>query len=90
MKHLNPIILNCTKPKVRDEVITIRKQKKNFNFVFMLVVQCKDFTDRQYSSKVMWLQCKLFDLISSHKRLQVVLKTLLNLEGVVTVSWFYY
>ena len=41
MKCLTHIILTSTKPKERGEAMAIKKQIENFDFVCMLVVQCK-------------------------------------------------
>ena len=41
IKCLTHIILTCTKQKERDEAMAIKKQIENFDFVCMLVVQCK-------------------------------------------------
>ena len=41
MKCLTHIILISTKPEERDEAMAIKKQIENFDFVCMLVVQCK-------------------------------------------------
>uniref|UniRef100_H2XJG8 TTF-type domain-containing protein n=1 Tax=Ciona intestinalis TaxID=7719 RepID=H2XJG8_CIOIN len=68
MKCLTHIILTSTKPKERDEAMTIKKQMENFDFVFMLVVQCKVLQIVNIPSKAM--QCKTIDLISAHKLLQ--------------------
>ena len=62
------MILTSTKPKERDEVITIKKQMENFDFVFMLVVQCKLSQIVNIPSKAM--KCKPIDLISAHELLQ--------------------
>ena len=40
-KCLTHIILTSTKSKERDEAMAIKKQIENFDFVCMLVVQCK-------------------------------------------------
>ena len=48
--------------------MAIKKQIKNFDFVCMLVVQCKILQIVNISSKAM--QCKTIDLISAHKLLQ--------------------
>ena len=48
--------------------MAIKKQIENFDFVFMLVVQCKILEIVNIPSKAM--QCKTIDLISAHKLLQ--------------------
>ena len=48
-KFLTHIILTLTKSKERDELKTTKKQMENFDFVFMLVVQCKIFQIVNYS-----------------------------------------
>ena len=69
MKCLNHIILTSTKPKERDEAMAIKKHIESFNFLCMLVVQCKILQIVNILSKAM--QCKTIDLISAHKRLQI-------------------
>ena len=68
MKCLTHIILTSTKPKERDEAMAIKKQIENFDFVFLLVVQCKTLEIVNIPSKAM--QCKTIGLISAHKLLQ--------------------
>ena len=68
MKCLTHIILTSTKPKERDEAMTIKKQIENFDFVCMLIVQCKILQIVNISSKAK--QCKTVDFISAHKLLQ--------------------
>ena len=68
MKCLTHIILTSTKPKERDEAMAIKKQIENFDFVFILVVQCKILEIVNILSKA--IQCKTIDLISAHKLLQ--------------------
>ena len=58
-------MLTSTKPKEKDESMTIKKQMENFDFVFMLVVQCKILQIINIPSKAM--QCKTIDLISAQK-----------------------
>ena len=53
MKCLPYIILTSTKPKQRDEAMAIKKQIENFDFVCMLVVQCKILQIVNISSKAM-------------------------------------
>ena len=53
MKCLTYIILTSTKPKERDEAMTIKKQIENFDFVCMLVVQCKILQIVSIPSKAM-------------------------------------
>ena len=67
-KCLTYIILTSTKPKERDEAIAIKKQIENFDFVCMLVMQCKILQIVNVPSKA--IQCKTIDLISAHKLLQ--------------------
>ena len=62
------MILTSTKPKERDEAMAIKKQRENFDFVCMLVVQCKILQIVNIPSKAM--QSKTIDLISAHKLLQ--------------------
>ena len=64
MKCLTHLILTTTKPKERDEAMTIKKQIENVDFVCMLVVQYKILQIVNISSKVM--QCKTIGLISAH------------------------
>ena len=68
MKCLTHIILTSTNPKDRDEPTTIKKQTENFDFVCMLIVQCKILQIVNISSKAK--QCKTIDFISAHKLLQ--------------------
>ena len=70
MKCLAHIILTSMKPKERDEAMATKKQIENFDFVCMLVVQCKILQIVNIPSKAM--QCKTIDLISAHKLLQTV------------------
>ena len=70
MKCLTHMILTSTKPKEREEAKAIKKQIENFDFVCMLVVQCKILQIVNMYSKAM--QCKTIDLISSHELLQTV------------------
>ena len=79
MKCLTHMIPTSTKLKERDEAMAIKKQKESFDFVCMLVVQCKILQIVNIPSKAM--QCKTIDLISAHK---LLLKTLFNSEGVLT------
>ena len=65
MKCLNHVILTSTKPKERDESMAIKKQIENFDFVCMLVVQCKILQIVNIPSKA--IQCKTIDFISAHK-----------------------
>ena len=62
--------------------MAIKKQIENFDFVIMLVVQCKILKIVNIPSKAM--QCKTIDLISAHKLFKLLLKTLLNPKGVLT------
>ena len=61
-------MLTSTKPKESDKTMEIKKQIENFDFVCMLVVQCKILQIVNISSKAM--QSKTIDLISAHKLLQ--------------------
>ena len=61
-------MLTSTKPKESDKTMAIKKQIENFDFVCMLVVQCKILQIVNISSKAM--QSKTIDLISAHKLLQ--------------------
>ena len=73
----------------------IKKQIENFDFVCMLVVQCKILQIFNIPSKAM--QCKTIDLISAHKLLQsaaediVPLKrsfdTVLNEASTIVSTW---
>ena len=56
MEYLTHIILTSTKPKKRDEAMAIKKQIENFDFVYMLVVQCKILQIINLPLKAM--QCK--------------------------------
>ena len=67
-----------TKPKERDETMAITKQIENFDFVCMLVVQCKILKIVNIPSKVM--QCKIIDLISDHKLLQTAAEDIVQLR----------
>ena len=78
MKCLGYIILTSTKPKERDEAMAIKKQIENFDFVCMLVVQCKILQIVNIPSKAM--QCKTVDLISAHKLLQTAAEDIVQLE----------
>ena len=82
MKCLTHIILTSTKPKERDEAMAIKKQIENFDFVFMLVVQCRLLEIVNIPSKAM--QCETIDLISAHKLLHEAAQKLLNSERVLT------
>ena len=59
MKCLTYIILTSTKPKKRDKAMAIKKEIENFDFVCMLVVQCKILQIVNISSKAM--QCKTIE-----------------------------
>ena len=78
MKCLTHVILTSTKPKKRDEAMTIKKQIENFNFVCILVVQCKILQIVNIPSKA--LQCKTIDLISAHKLLQTAAEDIAQLK----------
>ena len=78
MKCLTHIILTSTKPKKRDEAMAIKKQIKNFDFVCMLVVQCKILQIVSIPLKAM--QCKTIDLISAYKLLQTAAEDIAQLR----------
>ena len=78
MKCLTHTILTSTKPKERDEAMAIIKQIENFDFVFMLVVQCKILEIVNIPSKAM--QCNTIDLISAHKLLQKAAQNIAELR----------
>ena len=78
MKCLTHMILVSTKPKERDQAMAIKKQIENFDFVFMLVVQCKILPIVNIPSKVM--QCKTIDLISAHKFLPTAAEDIVQLR----------
>ena len=78
MKCLTHIILTSTKPKERDEAMTIKKQIENFDFVCMLVVQCKILQIINIPSKAM--QCKTIDLISARELLQTAAEDIAQLR----------
>ena len=78
MKCLTHIILTSTKPKERDEAMAIKKQIESFDFVCMLVVQCKILQIVNIPSKAM--QCKTIDLISAHKLLQTAADNIAQLR----------
>ena len=72
MKCLIYVIFTGTKPKERDEAMAIQNQIENFDFVCMLVVQCKILQIVSIPSKIM--QGKIIDLISAHKLLQTAVE----------------
>ena len=72
------MILISTKPKERDEAMAIKKQIENFDFVCMLVVQCKILQIVNNPSKAM--QCQTIDLISAHKLLQTAAEDIAQLR----------
>ena len=76
MKCLTHIILTRTKPKKSDEAMTIKKQIENFDFVCVVVVQCKILHAVNIPSKAM--QCKTIDLISAHKLLQTAAEDIIQ------------
>ena len=78
MKCLTHIILTSTKPKERDEAMIIKKQTENFDYVCMLVVQCKIFQIVNIFSKAM--QCKTIDLICAQKLLQTAAEDIAQLR----------
>ena len=79
MKSLIHIILTSTKPKERDEAIAIKIQIENFDFVCILVVQCKILQIVEIPSKAM--RCKTIDLISGHKLLQTAAGDIVQLRS---------
>ena len=62
MKCLIHIMLTSTKPKEREESMALKKRIKNFDFVCMLVVQCKILQIVNIPLKA--IQCKTIDSIS--------------------------
>ena len=78
MKCLIHIILTSTKPKERDETMAINKQIENFDFVCMLVVQCKIFEIVNIRLKAM--QCKTIGLISAYILLQTAAEDIAQLR----------
>ena len=78
MKCLTNMTLTSTKSKERDEAMAIKKQIENFDFVCMLVVQCKILQIVNIPSKAM--QCKTIDLISAHKLLQTAAEDIAQLR----------
>ena len=95
MKCLTYIILTSTKPKERDKPMAIKKQIENFDFVSILVVQCKIL----HIVKIPWkaMQCKTIDLISAHKLVQTAAEdiaqlrrnfdTVLNEASTISSAW---
>ena len=79
MKCLTHIILTSTKLKERDKAMAIKKQIENFDFVCMLVVQCKILLIVNIPSKA--IQCKTIDLISAHKLLQTAAEDIVQLRS---------
>ena len=67
-----------TKRKERDEAMAIKKQIENYDFVCILVVQCKILQIVNIPSKAM--QCKTIDLISAHKLLQTAAEDIAQLR----------
>ena len=67
MKCLNRILLTSKKPKESNEAIGIKKIE-NFEFVLMLVLQCKVLQIVNIPSKS--LQPETYDLFSAHNLLQ--------------------
>ena len=63
MKCLTYTILTSTKPEERDEAMAIKIQIESFDFVCMVVVQCKILQIVNIPSKAM--QCKAIVLISA-------------------------
>ena len=58
--------------------MAIKKQIENFDFVCMLVVQCKILQIVNITSKAM--QCKTINLISAHKLLQTAAENFAQLR----------
>ena len=80
MKCLTHIILTSTKPKERDKAMAIKKQIENFDFVCMLVVQCKILQIVNIFSKAM--QWKTIELICAHKLLQTAAEDIVSLKRI--------
>ena len=78
VRSLTHLILTSTKPKERDEAMAEKKQIKNFDFVCMLIVQCKILQIVNIPSKAM--QCQTIDLISAHKLLQTAAEDIVQLR----------
>ena len=78
IKCLTHMILISTEPKERDEAMAIKKQIENFDFVCMLVVQCKILRIVNIPSKAM--QCQTINLISAHKLLQTAAEDIAQLR----------
>ena len=78
IKCLTHIILTSTKPKERDKAMAIKKQIENFDFVCMLVVQCKILQIINIPSKAM--QCETIDVICSYKLLQTAAEDIAQLR----------
>ena len=89
MKCLTHIILTNTKPKGRNEAMIIKKQRKNFDFVFMLVIKCKILQIVNTPLKPM--QCKLINSNFFHKLLQITAPDIAQLRRCFdAVSWLYH
>ena len=58
--------------------MAIKKQIENFDFVCMLVVQCKILQVDNILSKAM--QCKTIDLIPAHKLVQSAAEDIIQLK----------
>ena len=58
--------------------MAIKKQTENFDFVCMMVVQCKILQIVNIPPKAM--QCKTIDLISAHKLLQTAAEDIVQLR----------
>ena len=78
MKCLAYTILISTKAKERDKAMKIKKQIENFDFIYMLIEQCKILQIVNISSQAM--QCKTIDLISAHKLLQTAAEDIVQLR----------
>ena len=78
MKCLTHIILTSRNPKKRDEAVVIKKQIKNFEFLCMLIVQCKILQIVNISSKA--VQCKTIDLNFAIKLLQTAAEDITQLK----------
>ena len=93
MQCLTHLIFISTKPKERDEAMSIKEQIENF--ACLLVVQCKILQIVNIPSKAM--QCETIDLISTHKLLQTAaddsvqlrrsFDTILNKASTVAFTW---
>ena len=78
MKCLTHIILTSRNPKKRDKAVVIKKRIKNFEFLCMLIVQCKILQIVNILSKAM--QCKTIDLNFAIKLLQTAAEDIAQLK----------